>query len=218
MAENFNIEVKTTAIYSPWSNELPERHNDTLTDILQKVKEDIKCDWETALHWALMAKGYLHNVHGFSPYQLVFGRNPSLPSVMVDKPPALDGTTISSIVGKHIASLHAARTALTESECSERIRRALHKQTRYNGDEHYYTGDKVYYRHPDCKEWKGPGIVIGQDGVVVFVRHGRTYVRVHQCRLMKAKNTNSKTTVSKHEEGINKSTAHGCWRARLFRI
>jgi hypothetical protein len=36
MAENFNIEVKTTATYSPWSNELPERHNDTLTDILQK--------------------------------------------------------------------------------------------------------------------------------------------------------------------------------------
>ncbi|CAC5425238.1 unnamed protein product [Mytilus coruscus] len=35
MAENFNIEVKTTAAYSPWSNGLLERHNQTLTDTLQ---------------------------------------------------------------------------------------------------------------------------------------------------------------------------------------
>ena len=34
-------------------------------------------------------------------------------------------------------------------------------------------------------EWKGPGIVIGQDGVVIFVRHGGTYVRVHHSRLRK---------------------------------
>lgn len=34
-------------------------------------------------------------------------------------------------------------------------------------------------------EWKGPGVVIGQDGVVIFVRHEATYVRVHQSRLRK---------------------------------
>lgn len=88
-------------------------------------------------------------------------------------------------VGKHIAALHAARTAFTQSECSERIRRALRKQTRSNGDQKYYTGEKVYYKRPNCKEWKGPGTVIGQDGPVVFVRHGGSYVRVHQCRLQK---------------------------------
>jgi hypothetical protein len=43
----------------------------------------------------------------------------------------------------------------------------------------------VYYKRPDSKEWKGPGVVIGQDGVVVFVRHGGLCVRVHQCRLQK---------------------------------
>ena len=36
MCENFNIEVKTTAAYSPWSNGLCERHNQTLTNIMQK--------------------------------------------------------------------------------------------------------------------------------------------------------------------------------------
>lgn len=184
MAENFNIEIKTTAGYSPWSNGLLERHNQTLTEILLKVKLDKGLDWSTALIWALMAKNTMQNVNGFSPYQLVFGENPNLPSVLVDRPPALEGTTMSEWVGKHITALHEARKAFTEAECSERIRRALRKQLRPT-DEKYETGDKVFYKRADCVEWKGPGIVIGQDGVVIFVRHGGTYVRVHHSRLRK---------------------------------
>ena len=34
-------------------------------------------------------------------------------------------------------------------------------------------------------KWKGPGIVIGQDGKAVFVRHGSVYVRVSSNRLTK---------------------------------
>lgn len=34
-------------------------------------------------------------------------------------------------------------------------------------------------------KWKGTGLVIGQDGVMVFVRHSSTYVRVHHSRLEK---------------------------------
>lgn len=47
MAEHFNIEVKTTAAHSPWSNGLLERHNQTLTEILLRVKRDNECDWKT---------------------------------------------------------------------------------------------------------------------------------------------------------------------------
>ena len=39
-------------------------------------------------------------------------------------------------------------------------------------------GDKVYYKRPDNEEWKGPGRIIGQDGKIVFVRHGGVVVRV----------------------------------------
>lgn len=44
MAENFNIETRTTAGYSPWSNGLLERHNQTLTEIIQKVTRENGCD------------------------------------------------------------------------------------------------------------------------------------------------------------------------------
>ncbi len=131
-----------------------------------------------------MAKNSMVNVHGYSPHQLVFGQNPNLPSVLVDKPPALEGTTVSARVGEHMSALHASRKAFTEAEYSERIRRALRKQLRPTDDK-YETGDSVYYQRANCTEWKGPGVVIGQDGAVVFVRHGGILVRVHHSRLCK---------------------------------
>ena len=185
MGEILNIEVTTTAAYSPWSNGVCERHNLTLSEIIHKVKQDRNCTWDMALQWALMAKNSLSNVHGYSAHQLVFGTNPNLPSVLVDNLPALEGTTSSKVIGEHIAALFSARRAYTEVECSDRIRRALRKQVRTSREEMYSLGDKVYYKRPDNKEWKGPGKVIGQDGVVVFVRHGGQVVKVHVCRLRK---------------------------------
>lgn len=132
----------------------------------------------------LWLKKCMHSVHGYSPHQLVFGQNPNLPNVLVDRLPALEGTTMSERVGQHISALYASRKAFTEAECSERIRRALRKQLRPT-DEKYETGDKVYYKRADSAEWKGPGVVIGQDGAVVFVRHGGILVRVHHLRLNK---------------------------------
>lgn len=48
---------------------------------------------------------------------------------------------------------------------------------------------RVYYKCPNGKEWKGPGTVIGQNGVVIFVRHGGMMIKVHECRLTKTVET-----------------------------
>ena len=185
MGEMFGIEILSTAAYSPWSNGICERHNLTLSETVEKIKADRNCSWDTALCWALMAKNSMCNANGFSPHQLVFGTNPNLPSVISDKLPALEGKSTSQHVAEHMSSLFAARKAYTEAECSERIRRALRKQTRTYMEEIYLNGDKVYYKRPNQNVWKGPGKVIGQDGVVVFVRHGSQLIRVHVCRLKK---------------------------------
>jgi hypothetical protein len=91
-----------------------------------------------------MATNALHNVRGYSPYQLVFGKNPNLPGVSVDKLPAREGTIMDSILGKHISALHAAKTVFTQSECPERIRRTLRQQTRSNGDQSYIAWVKYF--------------------------------------------------------------------------
>ena len=110
----------------------------------------------------------------------MFGRNPDLPSVLVDRPPAFEGRTISTMFGKHLNALHASRQAFIKAETSERIGRALRHLVRPSAN--FRVGDLVYYKGDNQKKWKGPGKVLGQDGKVILVCHGSTYIRVHPCR------------------------------------
>lgn len=120
---------------------------------------------------------------GYSPVQLVFGRNPRIPGVMNDYLPALDGTTISETLGQHLNAMHTARKGFIQAETSEKIRRALHHQIRPSG-RNFTQGELVYFKRDDDKEWKGPGTVIGRDGKVVVVRNGSFVVRVHVSRVV----------------------------------
>ena len=142
-----------------------------------------------ALTWSLAAHNSLSSVHGFSPFQLVFGRNPVLPCLMNAKPPALDNETTSDIIRKNLNAMHAARQAHIKCESDSRVRRALRHNIRTSGDTVYVTGDKVYYKRVDSRRWKGPGTVIGQEGQQVLVKHGGVYIRVHPCRLTLEKQT-----------------------------
>ena len=156
-----------------------------MDDCVEKILEDQpNLNLDVALVWAVNAKNSLSMVYGWSPYQLVYGSNPNLPGVLTDKPPALENTTISEKFARHLNALHSSRRAFVKAESSERIRRALRHKIRASG-EYYQHGDRVYYKRDDDHRWKGPGIVIGQDGKVVFVRHGSIYVRVPPCRLIR---------------------------------
>lgn len=181
MAENLNVEVCNTPGMSPWSNSLCERNHAIVDDCVMKMLADNPgLDLDIALCWAFHAKNSLQILHGWSPYQLVFGSNPNLPSVLIDLPPAfIEGTTISEVFGKHLNALHLGRRAFIKAEASDRIRRALKSQIRTSSNTVYENGDLhvVYYQRE--KKWKGPGKVLGQDGKVVFVRHGCVYVKVH---------------------------------------
>lgn len=198
MCGNFNISVVTTPAYSPWCNGICERHNYILSDILLKVRKDTGCDWETGLAWALSAKNSLINHNGFSPNQIMFGRQPNLPSILNDKLPALEGMTISERVGQNISSLYAARRAFAAADSSGRIRKALRCKTRpFNG--HFEIGELVYFKRTDTKEWKGPAKVLGQDGVVIFLRYGAQFVRAHASRVQRI-NEDSVTESEKNDD------------------
>ena len=195
LCENLNINVKTTAAESPWSNGLCERHNMVIASMVTKVMADTGCGLEMAICWSVNAKNSLQNVHGFSPYQLVFGKNPALPNVNDSKPPALgvkeEELTIR-IIRENLNALHGARQAYIASENSEKIKRALAHQVRTSGDIKYVTGDRVYYRRRIDKSWRGPATVLGTDGQQVLVKHGGVYVRVHPCRLCLENNSKDK--------------------------
>ena len=197
------MKIKTTAAESPWSNGLIERHNGIIGESVTKTIEDVGCNLEIALAWAISAKNSLQNNNGFSPNQLVFGKNPSFPSVLVDQLPALEGKTSSEIIAENLNAMHVARKTFIEAESSEKIRRALRHNIRTTGDIKYFTGDNIYYKRNDSNLWKGPATVIGQDNQQVLVKHGSVYVRVHPCRLTLVKKTDF---VEEREDITNKES------------
>ena len=185
MAENLNTEVMTTAAESPWSNGVCERHNAVIGQMVTKMMSDSDISLEMALAWAVNAKNSLHNVYGFSPSQLVFGRNPNLPSVLNDKIPALNGTTQSEEVARHLNAMHGARRAFVESEASTKIRRALRHNVREATTMTFEPGNRVYYKRIDSDYWRGPAVVIGKDSHQVILKHGGLFVRAHPTSLQK---------------------------------
>ena len=47
----------------------------------------------------------------------------------------------------------------------------------------YVTGDSVYYKRIDSKEWHRLAKVLSQDDLEMLVKNGSNYIRVHPCRL-----------------------------------
>ena len=186
LCENMNIQVKHTAGYSPFSNGLCEKNHAVIDDMVYKMKsEQPELPLNIALAWAVNAKNCLQSVGGFSPHQLVYGRNPNLPNSMNDELPALEGKTSSEVIARHLNACHSARRAFIAAEASEKVRRALKagvKQTR----KEFNHGEKVYFKRPDRKEWSGPATVIGKDGKIVILKYGAYIVRAHEIHVQDA--------------------------------
>ena len=184
MCQNLNINFLTTAAEAPWSNGLVEKHNGIIGEAVAKIQEDVRCSVEIALSWALNAKNSLQNIYGFSPYQLVFGKNPNLPTVFNSKLPALEGISGSQLVADHLNALHAARQQMIKLESSEKLRRAMRAQTRTYNDVRYISGDEVFYKRDEETRWRGPGRVIGQDGSKVLIKIPTGLISVHNSAVM----------------------------------
>ena len=183
MCETLGITVKTTAAECPWNSGLVERHNLVLSEMVDKIIDETDCGISLAVSWYVNAKNSLHNVHGFSPYQFTLGANPKLPSTLSDKLPTLTNKPLSKVISQNLEALHKAREAFTAAENSGRISRALSHNIRTTCKVKYMTGDQVYFKRANSREWHGPATVLGQDRQQVLIKSGSTYIRVYPCRL-----------------------------------
>ena len=216
MCESMNKAVKVTAAESPFSNGLVKRRNMIVANMLDKILEDQQLGLDIALSWCLNEKNSSANVHGFSPFQFVFGQNPKHPSIFNDKPPAFTPSDTNKALPDNAIALHKAREAFISSENSEKICRALSNNIVTSGDVKFITGDKVYYKRANDKRWKSPATVLGQDGQSVLVKHGSHYIRVHLCRLtlertpitIQSKNEDSQETQQLQQQQHNRKTTY----------
>ena len=198
------MKIKTTASEAAFSNGLCERHNDILGSMVIKVKEDTKCRTETALCWAVHTKNSLMTTYGFSPYQLVLGRNPNFPSLFDDQinVPQLNEPN-KPVIAEHLNALAASRQAFITNENSNRIKRALKARLPHNSDQHFMQGDVVYFRRENTKNWSGPATVIAQDHKQVLLKNGGSFIRIHPCKIILKERANDAINSPLHNTTIN---------------
>ena len=168
---------------------------------MSKTVEETNCDPRLALAWAVSSHNSLCNHLGFSPNQLVFGFNPNYPSVLSDDLPALDTTTSNDLIRKMLNMKHTSWKQFVEAENSNRIRRALSHNVRTYSDVKFTNGDVVYYRRKNFKGWRGPGVVLGQEGQCVAVRHQGEIYKVHPHQLLLREHFQAKGGSGSNHEG-----------------
>lgn len=142
-----------------------------------KLKHDHNIDNKIVQSWSVMAENSWQNIYAYSLYQLVFGRNPNILSVLNYWLSALQVTATNEIMKNPINSLHRARQPFSNVESSDKIRKALHIHQII-----VYLFTK-YTMRLDNQEWRALDFVIVQDSPVTFIRHGEIFMRAHKCRL-----------------------------------
>ena len=212
MTSVLNIKVNTTAAHSPFSNGLCERNHAVMDAMITKLQADNpKMAIEDLISWACAVKNSMCMFAGFSPYQIVFGRNPVLPGFGDVHPPATNDVK-SETLYNHLRALNSARLAFVEAETSEKIRRALRHKIRVT-ERHYEPGNSVYYKKENSVQWLGPAKVLFQDGKVVFLRHGGSIIRVYVNRIVLrgeeyGHNTNDETSELQQASSERQCTTH----------
>ena len=174
-----NISILMTAVEAPWSNGICEKGNDAIGKLTVKIINDVGCTPEVGVNWAVNARNTLVNVYGYSPQQLVLGRNSSIQSDEVNLP-SLNQTAVSKYVSDNLNAIAVSRSEFLKKESAVRLQRAFRTRTQYS--QGFTMGDLVYYRRDNRKEWLGPAKVIGAASGVVWIDHGRI-VKIHPCKV-----------------------------------
>ena len=94
---------------------------------------------------------------------------------------------------------------LLQQESSRKWKLALRKQTRQT--DFFETGSKVYFKWNIDQKWRGPGIVIGRDGAIIFIMQGGLLYKVHCSRTQKICDFNLPSIIDLQSKEYNMSSS-----------
>ena len=190
-AEAMGIHIRPIAAEAHYQLGRTESHGGWFDRILQKMLEthapSTKDEWLACVSHAHV-KNQMLQVHGFSPHQFVFGRNPHVPSDLLSEPLQTAAAT-ASLTDEALAKAQAlrlsARRAVIELQDDKAIRLALNARPRKAVD--FQPGDYVcYWRNQKWIQgklnqggrWYGCAIVLGTVGRNLVIMHRRQVFRV----------------------------------------
>ena len=188
------IDKSNTTAFHPEGNSRCERVNRTVLGMLSKYLSDNHAEWD--LHLPLLMLGYRAQIHrslGYSPFHLMFGREPKLPvDAAIDAPCVVRSRSAAEYIDGLCAGLRDAyRQALKFSDAGHRRNKRLYDQK--SRTFHFAEGDRVMLfcavakkgeYHKFLRPWK-PAIVVSRKGEVYYrvrLESGKV-VSVHHNRL-----------------------------------
>lgn len=112
---------KIATSYHPQTNGLTERLNRTLTDMLSMYVSDDHRDWDVALPYVTFAyNSSRHDTAGYSPFYLLYGREPVLPLDTLLPPSVPTSEYARAAVDRADHARQVARSRLCSSQFSQK--------------------------------------------------------------------------------------------------
>ena len=185
LAQRAGITIKKTASYSPQMNGLNERNHGVADIIVEKLcRESPSITLQAAVDQASWARNSLINAErGFSPFQLVYGRNPSLPGVSDTTTGGLETMTHSEIVKAMFYRMENTRIMMMRAETDHRLKIAAKGRLPTETNICFDIGDEITFR--DGKEGTlHDGRIIGFEGPVALIRWGNCDRKVPRRELL----------------------------------
>ena len=199
------VEQTHSAPYHPQSNGMCERFNGTLKSMLRKLSGDRPTDWDKHIPQLLFAYREIpHSTTGFSPFAMMYGRQPRGPlAVIKDLCAGTETNGQSFMFAYDYAKQLAQRISDTCKIAKENTAESVAKHKKYADQNSklrkFLKGDLVLALLPNesntlTMAYKGPFRVEGTQGETNYhIRIGKT-LKTYHANILKKYNTRNVTT------------------------
>jgi hypothetical protein len=150
----------------------------------KKMMESPKIKLQDAIDQATWARNSLIIPHlGFSPFQMVYGRNPSLPGVSDTTTGGLETMTESEIVKAMFHRMENTRIQWQICENDHRLKTAMKDRLPTSTNIAFGIGDDITFRDGITKKLYD-GRIVGFEGPTALIKYGNSDRRVPSRELL----------------------------------
>ena len=126
MAAKYGLTISLTAANSPWSNGRNERNHYTVDRTVAKLmEEDPKISLEDAVSHAVNVHNMQINRRGFSPRQLMFGKQGVVPGILDGNPTSMQPVVESDNFRREFINRQRSEELYRKIDADDRIQKIL---------------------------------------------------------------------------------------------
>jgi hypothetical protein len=206
LAQRAGINIKKTSSFSPQQNGLNERNHGIADIMVEKIRrESPKMKLQDAIDQATWARNSLIIPHlGFSPFQMVYGRNPSLPGVSDATTGGLETMTESEIVKAMFHRMENTRIQWQIAEHDHRMKIAMKDRLPKETNIAFGIGDDITFRDRITKKLYD-GRIVGFEGPTALIKWGNSDRRVPTRELLPRRQRYQDSDTDTEPEGKTES-------------